>query len=89
MSSSEGRPQYEYQALAADGNEYSEGNTDLDGSIERASSEYEWSPHPEFESVESEGNPQDTPEELYSAEDKKGKQTRVVRNFKRSVDIHK
>ena len=57
-------PQYEYPAVAAD-SAYPE----LDKSIEDDSTEYTWSPDPELESSEP---VQDTPEEEYDADMKRG-----------------
>lgn len=62
-------PQYHYEA-AATGN--TDLNTNLDGEIEEDSTEYKWSPQPELEPSESVEDIQDTPEELYGAEDKRG-----------------
>ncbi|CAB4029378.1 Hypothetical predicted protein, partial [Paramuricea clavata] len=61
-------PQYHYEA-AATGN--TDLNTNLDGEIEGDSTEYKWSPQPELEPAASVEDIQDTPEELYGAEDKR------------------
>ena len=72
MASSNPKLQYQYQAVATEENEYPEVNRDLDGYIEGDSTEYRWSPHPEQETHETLGDAEDTPEELYGVEDKKG-----------------
>lgn len=67
-------PQYHYEANAMEGNELPDVDGKLDEYIEDDSNEYKWSPHPEMESVESIESADDTPEELYSASDKRGEQ---------------
>ena len=67
-------PQYQYEANAIEGNDFPDIGDKLNDYIENDSSEYKWSPHPETESVDSYESAEDTPEELYSASDKKGEQ---------------
>ena len=67
-------PQYQYEANAIEGNELPDVGGKLDKYIEDDSTEYKWSPQPEMESVESIESANDTPEELYSASDKRGEQ---------------
>ena len=67
-------PQYQYEANAIEGNELPDVGGKLDKYIEDDSTEYKWSPHLEMESVESIESANDTPEELYSASDKRGEQ---------------
>ena len=72
------KPQYQYEANAIEGNDFPDISGKLNEYIENDSSEYKWSPHPETESVDSYESAQDTPEELYSDSDKKGKQLNVL-----------
>ena len=62
-------PQYEYEDIPVEENQ-DIANGQLDGYIEGDSVEYKWSPHPELESPDAVED--DTPEELYNVEDKKG-----------------
>ncbi len=78
MLSSYATPQYQYQAVTTDENEYSDVNKNLDGYVEKDSTEYKWSPHPEQELGETVGDVQDTPEELYGAGDKRGEKTECI-----------
>ncbi|XP_028412177.1 uncharacterized protein LOC114534955 [Dendronephthya gigantea] len=64
-------PLYQYESDTTDENAMYEKVNDLDKYIEGNSFEYKWSPHPELESAESLENVQDTPEESYSADDKR------------------
>lgn len=63
---------YEYESDATDENAMYDKDAELNKYIEGNSFEYKWSPHPELEPAESVEDVQDTPEELYSADDKKG-----------------